>query len=161
MDQISRCGALLIPETVAAKASRTSIKFVDPPQMEMHSAGDVGDHKMARRADDDFGTYERAFRTLVPSYKGNLRSKMRRFGFKIFPTSNSNVMEVSRDPTVRCLECGWKYSIQSSDECPICRSDRTRILENEDPYSNPVSIILYPLLGFLFWSVILFSVRVK
>jgi predicted Zn-ribbon and HTH transcriptional regulator len=116
---------------------------------------------MARRADEDFGKVERAFRTVVPSYKGNIRSKMRKLHFKLNPDLGRAIMELSIDPTVRCLSCGWKYSIQKTDQCPICKSDRTRVLDSEDPYSNPVSIFLYPLLGFLFWAIFLISVRRK
>lgn len=116
---------------------------------------------MARRADEDFAKAERAFRTVVPSYKGNIRSKLKRLRYKLNSDLAPEVMHVSTDPTVRCLECGWKYSIQKIDQCPVCLSDRTRVLDDEDPFSNPVAIILYPALGFLFWSIFIFSVRIR
>jgi hypothetical protein len=97
----------------------------------------------------------------VPSYKGNIRSKIRRLHFKLIPELGREIMAVSIEPTVRCLDCGWKYNIQKAEQCPVCKKDRTRVLDNEDPYSNPVSIVIYPLLGFLFWAIILFSVRIK
>ena len=116
---------------------------------------------MARRADEDFGRFERAFRTVAPSYKGNIRSKFKRFKLKRNPELSPQVMAVSENPSVRCLDCGWKYNIQLTDLCPICNSDRTRLLANEDPFSNPVAIFAYPLAGFALWAVFLFSVRHK
>ena len=116
---------------------------------------------MARRADEDFGRFERAFRTVAPSYKGNLKSKLRKFIYFLNAKEHSEVLRVSKEPSVRCLDCGWKYNIQLADQCPICQSDRTRLLANEDPFSNPVAIFAYPLIGFAFWSIFLFSVRHK
>lgn len=116
---------------------------------------------MRLRADEEFGKVERAFRTVAPSYKGNIRSKLKRLHYKLNPGLAPDIMVASSEPTVRCLECGWKYSIQKIDQCPVCQSDRTRVLDNEDPFSNPVAIILYPALGFLFWSIFLFSVRIR
>ena len=129
--------------------------------MGLHSVGVTGKLEVRWRADEEFGKVERAFRTVVPSYKGNIRSKLKRLRYRLNPELAPEVMLVSIKPTVRCLGCGWKYSIQKTDDCPICHSDSTRVLDSEDPYSNPVSIILYPLLGFLFWSIVLFSVRIK
>lgn len=116
---------------------------------------------MVRRADEDFGRFERAFRTVAPSYKGNIRSKFKRFKLKRNPELAPQVMAVSENPSVRCLDCGWKYNVQLTDQCPVCLSDRSRLLANEDPFSNPVAIFAYPLLGFAFWAVFLFSVRHK
>ena len=116
---------------------------------------------MARRADEDFGKFERAFRTVAPSYKGNIKSKLRRFVYHLDANAHYEVLQVSKVPSVRCLDCGWKYNIQATDQCPICQSDRARLLANEDPFSNPVAIFAYPLVGFAFWALFLFSVRHK
>ena len=116
----------------------------------MHIA--MGTIIFRRRADEDFGRFERAFRTVSPSYKGAIRSWLRRMSYRIGIKDGRDVMRVSRDPTVRCLGCGWKYEFNSSSLCPVCSSDRSRLLVNEDPYSKPWNLLFYTCLGFALWA---------
>jgi predicted Zn-ribbon and HTH transcriptional regulator len=105
-----------------------------------------------RRADEDFGKYEKAFRTVSPSYKGAFRSWLKRISFLIRISDGSEIMKVSRDPTVRCLECGWRYEFNLATKCPVCSSDRARLLTAEDPYSKPWNIVFYTLISIAIWA---------
>ena len=107
---------------------------------------------LRRRADEDFGKYERAFRTVSPSYKGAFRSWLKRIAYVIRIKDGRVVMSVSVDPSVRCLECGWRYAFNLSSNCPVCSSDRSRLLIAEDPYSKPWNIVFYTSLSIAIWA---------
>jgi hypothetical protein len=113
---------------------------------------EVGTIIFRRRADEDFGKYERAFRTVSPSYKGAFRSWLRRISFHIRIKDGREIMSVSAHPTVRCLECGWRYAFTLSSHCPVCRSDRARLLIVEDPYSKPWNLVFYTSLAIAIWA---------
>jgi len=48
----------------------------------------------------------------------------------------------SKDPSVRCTVCGWKYNFQLVTECPACCCNKARDLSNEDPIANPITWLI-------------------
>jgi hypothetical protein len=53
---------------------------------------------------------------------------------KYFPSSDipsrEELKKVSKNPNLRCLQCGWKYNFKEISICPICSSDRSYLLAN-------------------------------
>jgi hypothetical protein len=107
---------------------------------------------MKRRADEDFAKAERAFRTVVPSYKGSIRSWLLKLRLHFDDHLGQEILRVSKDPNLRCLECGWKYNFQLISQCPICRSERSRMFLDDDPFSNPFAIVFYTLISFAIFA---------
>ena len=56
----------------------------------------------------------------------------------------------SKDPSVRCTACGWKYNFQLVTKCPACDGNKAVELSFEDPISNPINwlIAMFLLAGF-------------
>jgi DNA-directed RNA polymerase subunit RPC12/RpoP len=74
---------------------------------------------------------------VVPSYKGAIKSTFKRIYLHLTPRKSEEIMRVSKDPNLRCLECGWKYNLDRISACPICGSDRSRLFLDDDPFMNP------------------------
>jgi uncharacterized paraquat-inducible protein A len=56
------------------------------------------------------------------------------------------------DPTVRCVKCGLKFNFQKSENCPRCKSDLLRVLQDEDPMYSPLSWLISAIIFiFLLW----------
>ena len=48
----------------------------------------------------------------------------------------------SKEPTARCIACGWKYNFQKTLICPSCSSQKTIPLSDEDPLGSPTTYII-------------------
>ncbi len=59
---------------------------------------------------------------------------------KATPGSREEIMALSRKANVRCLECGWKYNLQFTNQCPICASERTYLLNNGTFFTSALTI---------------------
>ena len=82
----------------------------------------------------------KAFRNtvlVVPSYKGAVRSTFKLTYFKLKRSQYSEILKVSKEPNLRCLDCGWKYNLDRISYCPSCKSDRSRLFLDDDPFMNP------------------------
>ena len=90
-----------------------------------------------RRADEDFAKFERAFRTVVPSYKGTLRRWGRKFAYLFNRNLDCEIRQFSKNPNLRCLSCGWLYNLNLVESCPKCHSQKSRVLSEENPFANP------------------------
>ena len=86
-------------------------------------------------------------RLLVPSYKGAFRNfpKVLKLKFGKMP---DEIKLASDSPNLRCLNCGWKYNFKFSTTCPLCRSDRSRLLEADDPFMNPINWLIAGFIAF-------------
>ncbi|MFM1974895.1 MAG: hypothetical protein RL524_882 [Actinomycetota bacterium] len=49
---------------------------------------------------------------------------------------------LSKGANVRCLDCGWKYNVNSTTQCPICTSERTYLLSNGTFFTGALTIAL-------------------
>lgn len=58
---------------------------------------------------------------------------------------------LSRRANVRCIDCGWKYNFLSINQCPVCASDRTYLLNNGSFLAGvaTISIVITGFCGFI------------
>jgi ribosomal protein S27E len=56
--------------------------------------------------------------------------------------SRKEIAALSSYANVRCLDCGWKYNVNSTTQCPICTSERTYLLSNGTFFASALTIAL-------------------
>jgi hypothetical protein len=84
--------------------------------------------------------------------QGSISSWLLKFRLHFDNRSGEEILRVSKEPNLRCLDCGWKYNFQLILRCPICRSERSRMFLDDDPFSNPFSIVIYTLIAFAIFA---------
>ena len=88
-------------------------------------------------------------------YMPAVTPRSHRFRFLLWKLRNKDqispeLKEQLSEPTLRCLNCGCKYDFRKVTKCPMCDSDKSGILENEDPWTDPATYLAVGTLVILF-----------
>ena len=91
-------------------------------------------------------------------YKRQIRTFIKVRRIKAKPIKNVTLLKLIENPNVRCYECSLAYNLNQTSKCPLCQSDRARLLSSEDPIFAPINIlisvfIVIILTWFLIWFV--------
>jgi hypothetical protein len=75
-------------------------------------------------------------------YHGSIRNIPKFIKLKFAREPFSEFVINSKEPTARCIDCGWKYNFQKTLTCPSCSSQSTIPLSAEDPLGSPITWII-------------------
>jgi hypothetical protein len=92
-------------------------------------------------------------------YVPGISPRVNRFKFLFWKLKNQKDFSPEftaalEDANLRCLDCGCKYNFQKITQCPRCNSDKSSILGDEDPWTDPV---IYLTIGAL--TILAFALR--